>query len=103
MIRSQTKNRGRVVSAAPSGSECFGQLVTGDRGQGTGGCLSHKLAIRTSYVIHSNRFRSKGRLRLPTPAPTDQPHDHEQQHGTDCRSNDLCNNPSTKMNTELGK
>ena len=33
------------------------QLVTGD-----GGRLRHKLAIRTIYLIHSNRFRSKGEL-----------------------------------------
>jgi hypothetical protein len=42
-------------------------------------------------------------VRLPTPASPDQPHDHKQQHGPDGGSNDLCNNPSTKMKTELGK
>jgi len=36
------------------------QLVTGD-----GGRLGHKLAIRTIYLIHSNRFRSKGELGHP--------------------------------------
>jgi hypothetical protein len=42
-------------------------------------------------------------VRLPTPASPDEPHDHEQQHGANGCSNDLCNNPSSKMKTELGK
>ena len=51
----RAKNKGRVLSAAPRLG--MFQLVTGD-----GGRLGHKLAIRTIYLIHSNRFRSKGEL-----------------------------------------
>ena len=42
------------------------QLVTGD-----GGRLGHKLAIRTIYLIHSNRFRSKGELGPPARGSSD--------------------------------
>src|SRR5450830_1286887 len=40
---------------------------TGDGGRGTadGGRLHSKLAIRTSYVIHGNRFCSKGAVGTP--------------------------------------
>jgi hypothetical protein len=40
---------------------------------------------------------------LPTATPPHQPHDDEQQHGADCRSDDCRNNPGTKMNAELRK
>src|ERR1035437_3910596 len=49
----RAKNKGRVLSAAPRLG--MFQLVTGD-----GGRLGHKLAIRTIYLIHSNRFGELG-------------------------------------------
>src|SRR5450756_2012192 len=51
----RAKNKGRVLSAAPSGSECFGQLVTGDGG------ASGPQVGDPNYLIHSNRFCSKGK------------------------------------------